>query len=133
MKGKNDFNLKFELMLRRALDLWPAEIDVGALTYTNKARMLYSVQGLHECYESIISSYDNSAMDFLMINLHWSILRVVHKAALSMNRVNTGALRAEAIEEQFDGLLNKIRTTGTPEFEDDVITLSERYFLENKK
>jgi len=131
MSLDRELNMKFEVLLKQALDQWPEEIDVSALTYTNKEKILYSVDGLHEIYEDISSRYTNKAIDFIIVNLHWSILRVVHKAALFVNRVNTRALRVEAIKEQFDSLLNKIRLGGPPEFEDDVVALSKRYFSGN--
>jgi hypothetical protein len=124
-------NLRFDIMLKQALDQWPEEIDVSVLIYTQKERNLYSVVGLHELQEAITSDYKHSAHDFLMVNLHWSILRVVHKAAQYMDKVNIRNVRKEAIKEQLDSLLDKVRA-GTPdEFGDDAIALAKNYFLEN--
>ncbi|MFM0313726.1 hypothetical protein PQR36_02495 [Paraburkholderia nemoris] len=124
-------SLKFGDLLARALQEWPAEIDLKHLVRSSPTSTGYTVRGLAEISDAIEAQHIGVVDEIIMRNLHCVIYEVVHAAAAYVIRIKVSELRPETVRQKLDRNVRDCMEMPDLGYPPDAIALGKRYFTEN--
>lgn len=124
-------DLKFEILLARALKDWPSEVDLSILEKSGSDETRYTIKGLSDMENTIDERYYGAGDEILLRNLHSAIYTVLHKVAAHVTHVRLADLRLEAVRVSFEKFLRGCMEGPDPTFPPADIQVGEQYFAAN--
>jgi len=125
-------DLRFDVLLARALQDWPDEIDLSQIEKSSPESSLYSIKDLYEKTDEIEERYYGTAEEIILRNLHGGISGVLHSIGPYVIRVRLADLRPEAIRVKFEKHLRDCMEGPDPTFPPEDIKVGEQYFAVNQ-
>jgi len=123
--------LDFENLFAQALTDWPAEIDLSVLERSAPDLSRYAVKGFGALSDEIENKYIGTKAEALIRTLHYAISEVIHAAAKSILKLETSAIRPQAVRLIFEKRLKDAAAASDLNWQPEDHALADAYFAQN--
>lgn len=126
--------LKFNVLLKRALRKWPPKIDLN-LTKTNVGTIneRYSVGDIGNTEDDISEKYIGALDEVMMRSLHSAISETIHALAVFCKQIEVNNIRDEEIKRRFERrLMNALSNDALGWLPEDKLLVNEYFFINSK-